>query len=93
MGDTNLVERYLMLNLLKKCPNSTKYLIREKMMKLQFSIPISTFYLLFNQLMKEGKIESYNSLYSVTPEGHRELFRLESKIKIALMGTIWGEKV
>jgi DNA-binding PadR family transcriptional regulator len=99
-----ILEKCIILKLLKEHPRITRYLLRKKLTKLQFSLYVDNFYGLVESMEKDGLVLKevipgkrvcgrLCYLYTITSEGIKTLLSLEFKIQIALKTSINGTKI
>jgi DNA-binding PadR family transcriptional regulator len=112
------LEKFLILKILHKYPNITRYKVMIIMAQLGFSLRVATFYSIIKYFKEENLVKYYIdkipykpiqecksssgwwnrktkevTLYSLTDKGHKELFRLEAKIKVALSLQLYGKEI
>lgn len=104
MREKYVLEKCVLLKLLRDYPRITRYQLRKKLTRLQFSLYVDNFYGLIESMEKDGLIQKEVIpgkrvcgnpcfLYTVTSEGIKTCLSLEFKIQIALKTSINGIKV
>lgn len=89
--DKYLIEKYILLKVIKNNPKSRRSWLRKRLSKLGYSLYDQLFTIIFIELQKDGLVSldltsksTYASVVSITDKGTKTIIELEAKIKFIL---------